>query len=116
MQSRNLTQGRYKVMVNTAGGTARAMPPASLQFAPLRIVCLVNGAEAGLLNFEAVSARDGVLMVSRNGLVPARQIYANFPSYEAAEVFLPRGQATLEVIVQDINGNSSTVVSRLIVN
>jgi hypothetical protein len=124
VQSRNLTQGRYTVFVNAAGGTntesARLAAAAGVraigQFAPLRIVCSVNGSEVGSLNFEAVSARDGVLMVSRNGLVPARQVYANAPSFEAAEVFLTRGQVTLEIIVQDINGVSRSVINRLIVN
>jgi hypothetical protein len=118
VQSNNLTQGRYTVIVNAAGGTALAAQGAlaSNQFAPQRILCSINGAEAGSLEFETVSARDGVLMVFRNGLVSARQIYANFPAFEAAEVFLPRGQATLEIIVQDISGNSRSVVQRLIVN
>jgi hypothetical protein len=110
VQSRNLTQGRYTILVNAgtaAGGT---------QIAPQRIICLVNGAEAGSLNFEAVSARDGVLMVYRNGLVPARQIYSNSPYFEAAEVFLNRGQINLEIIVQDIAGNSRSVTNRLVVN
>jgi len=112
VQSRNLNQGRYTVIVNSnitdaARGTF---------FAPQRVVCSINGAEAGSLNFEAFSARDGVLMVFRNGLVPARQVYSNFPAFEAANVFLSRGQANLEVIVQDINGNSRSYVSRILVN
>ena len=109
VQSRSLNQGRYTILVNTAaaGGTL---------LAPQRIVCSVNGAEAGSLNFEAVSARDGVLMVYRNGLVPAKQVYANSPAFETAGVFLNRGQVTLEIIVQDIAGNSRSVVNRLIVN
>jgi len=107
-----INQGRYTVIVNSnilaaARGTL---------FAPQRIVCSINGAEAGSLNFEAFSARDGVLMVSRNGLVPAKQVYSNFPAFEAANVFLSRGQANLEVIVQDINGNSRSYVSRMYVN
>jgi len=107
-----INQGNYTVMVNSnilaaARGTV---------FAPQRIVCSINGAEAGSLNFEAFSARDGVLMVFRNGLVPAKQVYSNFPAFEAANVFLSRGQANLEVIVQDINGNSRSYVSRMYVN
>ncbi|MCL2196150.1 MAG: M23 family metallopeptidase [Treponema sp.] len=109
MQSRNLTQGRYTVVVNAAGAGMQ-------QYAPQRIVCLINGAEVSSLNFEAVSARDGTLMVSRNGLVSARQIYSGYPSFEAAEVFLTRGQVTLEIIVQDISGANRSVVNRLIVN
>jgi len=116
MQSRNLTQGRYKVIVNAAGGSPLASNAASRQFAPQRIVCLINGTEVSSLNFEAVSARDGVLMVYRNGLVSAKQIYSGFPSFEAAEVFLTRGQVTMEIIVQDISGATRSVINRLIIN
>ncbi|MCL2440739.1 MAG: M23 family metallopeptidase [Treponema sp.] len=117
MQARNLSQGRYTVVVNTAGGTPLSSAAFGLQpFAPLRIVCSINGAEAGSLSFEAVSARDGVLMISRNGLVPVRQIYAHFPAFEAAEVFLTRGQVNMEVIVQDISGVTRSTVIRLSVN
>jgi hypothetical protein len=114
--SRNISQGRYMVLVNAEGGTVRQVPGIVTQYAPYRIVCSVNGAEAGSLNFEAFSARDGVLMVTRNGLVSARQVYANSPFFEAADVFLTRGQVTLEIIVQDINGASRSMSSRLIVN
>ena len=112
VQPRNFNQGRYTVVVN-AGAPAQTR---GTLLAPQKIVCLVNGAEAGALNFEAVSARDGVLMVYRNGLVPAKQIYANYPAFEAAEVFLNRGQVTLEIIVQDISGNSRNNVTRITVN
>jgi hypothetical protein len=112
VQSWNLNQGRYTVVVNS---NIVAAPRGSF-FAPQRIVCSINGAEAGSLNFESFSARDGILMVFRNGLVPARQVYSNFPAFEAATVFLSRGQANLEVIVQDINGNSRSYVSRIVVN
>ena len=121
VQSNNLVQGRYTVIVNAAGGTS-TVPGRSVQgvsttqYAPQRILCSVNGAEVGSLNFETVSARDGILMVYRNGLFPDKQVYADSPAYEAAEVFLTRGQATLEIIVQDINGNSRSTVSRFIVN
>jgi len=127
VQTNNLTQGRYTVVVNIAGGTpvypasrgfgsAVTASLSSNQYAPQRIYCSVNGAEVGSLNFEAVFARDGVQMVSRNGLVPARQIYAYSPAYEAAEVFLNRGQARLEVIVHDRSGNSHNTVLQLTVN
>jgi len=116
MQSRNLTQGRYKVIVNAVGGTPLTPSAISRQFAPQRIVCLINGTEVSSLNFEAVSARDGVLMVYRNGLVSAKQIYSGFPSFEAAEVFLTRGQVTMEIIVQDISGVTRSVINRLIIN
>ena len=118
VQTGNLVQGRYRVVVNIAGGTQTGAPGplSSSQFAPQRIICSLNGAEVSSLNFEAVSARDGILMVNRNGLVSAKQVYANSPGFEAAEVFLTRGQVTLEIIVQDITGSSRNIVSRLIVN
>jgi len=112
VQSPILSQGRYTVLVNASGSSAWA----AQQHAPQRIVCSVNGAEVGSINFEAVSARDGVLLISRNGLVPARQVYSAFPSFETAEVFLTRGLVTLEVIVQDIAGNPRSYVNRLTVN
>jgi hypothetical protein len=112
-QTRSIDQGRYTVLVDAVGAVQGAK---EYTLAPQRIVCSVNGAEAGALNFDAVSARDGVLMVYRNGLVPAKQIYANYPAFETAVVFLNRGQATLEVIVQDSAGNSRNFVSRIIVN
>jgi len=117
LQSRNITQGRYRINVNTSIIPGfRGIIARNALIAPQRIVCLVNGAEAGSLNFESVSARDGVLMVHRNGLVPAKQVYQNFPSFETAEVFLNRGQVNLEIIVYDIAGNSRSLIHRLIVN
>ncbi|MDR2543623.1 MAG: M23 family metallopeptidase [Treponema sp.] len=115
--SRNLTQGRYTVVVNAAGGTYRTTGNIAVgQFAPHRIVCSINGVEVGSLNFEAVFARNGILLVSRNGLVPARQVYANYPAFEVSEVFLTRGQVNLEIIVQDITGSSRSIINRFVVN
>jgi len=121
VSSRNLTQGRYTIYVDTtaapaARASAAAQQPSLSKHAPQRIVCSVNGAEAGSLNFEAVSARDGVLMVYRNGLVPVGRIYSHYPAFETADVYLSRGQVNIEVIVQDAAGNTSSVVNRLIVN
>jgi hypothetical protein len=112
VQPRDLSQGQYTITVNAT----TAAPPRGAIFAPQRIVCSVNGAEVGFLNFESISARDGVLMAFRNGLVPAKQIYGSHPSFESANVFLSRGQANLEVIVQDVAGNSRSFVNRMIVN
>jgi hypothetical protein len=89
---------------------------ASRQYAPQKIICLINGTEVSSLNFEAVSARDGVLMVYRNGLVSAKQIYSTLTSFEAAEIFLTRGQVNMEIIVQDISGASRNVIIRLFIN
>jgi len=112
VRSSVINQGRYTVVVNSN----ILMAARGTLFAPQRIVCSINGAEAGFLNFESISARDGVLMVFRNGLVPVKQVYSNFPAFEAANIFLSRGQANLEIIVQDISGNSRSYVSRMIVN
>ncbi|GHV95403.1 hypothetical protein AGMMS50293_17230 [Spirochaetia bacterium] len=105
-------QGRHTILVAVSDTMldARESP-----LAPHRIVCSVNGAEIGSLNFETISARDGVLMVYRNGLAPVKQVYAPFPAFEAGEVFLTRGQASLEIIVQDIAGNSRGTITRMIV-
>jgi len=111
-QGYNLNQGRYTVIVN-AVDTLRFSGESPL--APHRIICTLNGSEAGNLNFETYSSRDGQLMVYRNGLVPARQIYSPVPSYEVADVWFSRGQTTLEIIAQDIAGNIRNVVYRLTV-
>ena len=114
VQSYNLTQGRYTILVNAVSPTLNAAQGNFL--APHRIICLINGAEAGSLNLEAFSARDGVLMIYRDGLVPAKQVYGAFPAFEAAEVFFSRGQANIEIIVQDTAGNSRSLINRLTIN
>jgi hypothetical protein len=109
---RVLGQGSYTVSVAAVDTMLDSGDP---PLAPHRIVCSVNGTEIGSLNFETLSVRDGVLMVNRNGLVPARRIYAPYPRFEVGELWLTRGQATLEVIAQDIAGNSRSAVFRLVV-
>jgi hypothetical protein len=110
-QARSLSQGRYTVLA----AVSDAMTAPGDPLAPRRIVCSVNGAEIGALSFETLSARDGKLMVYRNGLVPAVQVYAPFPGFEVGEVGFTRGQATLEIIAQDMAGNFRSAVFRLIV-
>jgi len=110
-QSRSVSQGRYAIIVNTVDTLEQGGVP----LAPHRIVCSINGEEAGSLSFETISARDGALMVNRNGLIPALRVYAHSPAFEAGEVHLSRGQAIVEVIVQDIAGNSRNAVTRMIV-
>jgi hypothetical protein len=111
-QVRNISQGRYTILVETAEtfpGTNRN------QLSPFRIFCSVNGSETGRLNFETYAARDGVLMVYRNGLVPVRQVYALYPAYELGEIGFTRGQAVLDVISQTVQGASRTVTYRITV-
>ena len=111
-QTANLNQGRYSVIVN-AIDTLRTSSERPL--APHRIMCSVNGSETGVLNFENFSARDGQLMVYRNGLIPVKQVYAPSPSYEIADIWLSRGQTSLEIIAQDIAGNTRSVFYRLFI-
>ena len=111
-QTRAVNQGRYFVYVD-AMDTMRQ--PNENPLAPYRIICSINGSETGVLNFETYSARDGTLMVYRNGLVRVKQVYAPFPAYEVADVWLSRGQTTLEIIAQDIAGNVRNIVYRLMV-
>jgi len=111
-QTYNLSQGRYTIIVN-AVDTIRS--PNENPLAPYRIMCSLNGSEVGVLSFETYSARDGRLMVYRNGLVPVKQIYSPVPSYEVADVWFSRGQTTLEIIAQDITGNARSAVYRLTV-
>jgi hypothetical protein len=56
-----------------------------------------------------------MLMVTRNGLIPALRAYAHYPAFEAGEVHLNRGQAILEIIVHDIAGNFRSTSIRMIV-
>jgi hypothetical protein len=107
-----LSQGSYTVLVTTVDTRLDGRDP---PLAPHRIVCSENGREIASLQFETISARDGLLMVYRNGLTPARQVYAAYPAFEAGEVSLSRGQASVEIIVQDIAGNQSRSLLRLIV-
>jgi len=108
-QTGSLSQGRYTVLVNAITGS----PAAPL--APFRIISTLNGIEAGSLNFETYFVRDGSLVVYRNGLIPVRRVHAPVPGFEVAEVWLTRGQATLEIIAQDISGTTRNVVHRFTV-
>jgi hypothetical protein len=52
-------------------------------------------------------------MVARNGLVPVREVYAPAPGWEAGKIWLTRGQAALEIIAQDVAGNTRNILYRL---
>jgi len=111
---RNISQGRYSIVVNAVDTLLPT--PRSPQLAPHRIVCSVNGEEIGSLSFDTMNAKDGVLMVNRNGQAPAKRVYAPYPAFEIGEVQLNRGQANLEIIVRDIAGNSRSTLTRIIVD
>jgi hypothetical protein len=95
--TRTIRQGAYTIIVHAEVPRVKA---SETPLMPLRIICSVNGIEAGYLAFETFSARNGILMMFRNGLVPTSQIYAYDPAVEAGEVFFNRGQVSLEIIVQ----------------
>jgi hypothetical protein len=111
-QVKSISQGRYTVSV---AAVDTRLTPNENPLAPYRIVCIVNGSEIGTLNFETYSARDGVLMVYRNGLVPVKQVYGPAPGFEVGEIWFTRGQAILEIIAQDISGNAQSTLYRLLV-
>ena len=111
-QLRNLSQGRYTIIINAID---TMLSQKEEYLAPNKILCFVNGTEAGILSFDTICARDGVLLVNRNGLIPAATVYAPYPAWEAGEVFLNRGQAILEILVSDITGNSGSVQIRMLV-
>ncbi|MDR2247473.1 MAG: M23 family metallopeptidase [Treponema sp.] len=107
--TKNLPQGRYTLSVYATDTRLNEESP----LAPYRIIASVNGQERGDLPFETYSARDGVLMVARNGMVPVRQVYARHPAFEVGDLWFTRGRAVLEIIVQDILGNSRNVTFNL---
>ncbi|MDR2576240.1 MAG: hypothetical protein LBC52_07345 [Treponema sp.] len=111
-QIRNISQGRYSIAVNAADALQNLR---SQRLPPHRILCSVNGEEIGSLSFDTINAKDGVLLVSRNGQTPAKRVYANYPAFEIGEVQFNRGQANLEVVVQDLAGNSRSALIRIVV-
>jgi hypothetical protein len=121
---KNINQGRYTLSVYVTDTIFSSSNPAdaaalsrrnsqTFPLAPFRILCSVNGQETGVLSFETYSARNGTLMVPRNGLVPVRQVYARYPAFEIGDLWFTRGQVSLEIIVQDILRNSRSVTFRL---
>jgi hypothetical protein len=108
-QTKAIPQGRYTILVNASD---TRLSPTESPLAPYRLLCSVNGIEIGALTFETFSARDGVLMIYRNGLVPVKRIYGPDPAYEIGAVEFSRGQAAVEVIAQDLAGNTRNVQYR----
>jgi hypothetical protein len=113
------SQGMWDVVV-TASDT---MHPSGPSLAPYRIVVLLNGVENGNLSFATTQTRDGVRSVSRselsasgttvNGLEPTAKICAYPPGWDAATVQLARGMVSMDVIVSDYAGNSTTASYKL---
>jgi hypothetical protein len=109
-QAKTISQGRYTVFVEVSDTRE---DNGERPLAPFRILCSLNGIELGRLYFETFSVRDGIAMAYRNSLAPVRQVYAPYPAFEIGDVAFTRGQATLEIIAQDIAENSRNVTYRL---
>ena len=105
-------QDLYTVAVNAVASSPNA---GGRQYSPYRIVCSVNGIKVGTLLLDTITARDGILVVNRDGLVPALGVYSPYPAFEVGEIFLNRGQAILEIVVHDITGNSRSMLTRILV-
>jgi hypothetical protein len=105
-QTKVIGQGRYTIFVTASDFTASGEPT----LAPFSILCSLNGHEIGVITLETFSARDGILWIYRNGLVPVKQVYAEMPAFELGDTVFTRGQATLEIIAQDINENIQRTV------
>jgi hypothetical protein len=100
-QAKGLFQGKRTVFVAAADYTETE----KALLAPFRMVCSLNGREVGAVALEALSARDGKMWIYRNGLVPVEQVYAGAFGFELGEAVFIRGQADLEILVQDAFGN-----------
>lgn len=105
--SRVIRQGVYTIIVHAEDTVNTSAAP----LMPMRIICSINGVEAGVLAFETFSAHDGKLMMFRNGLVPVSQVYEYSPAVEVGEVAFSRGQVTLDIVVQDIATLQSSAAS-----
>jgi hypothetical protein len=105
-----ISQGRYSIIVNVTDSPSRSSP---VRLAPHRLGASLNGAEAGSLNFETFSARDGILSVKRNGLAPVSEVYAPYPALNIGEAWFTRGQTSMELIARDVMGNEASFIKRL---
>jgi hypothetical protein len=103
-------QGRYSIIVNVTDSPSRSSP---VRLAPHRLGVSLNGEEAGSLDMETFSARDGVLSVRRNGLAPVSEIYAPYPALKVGDAWFTRGQTSLELIARDVTGNEASLIRRL---
>ncbi|MDR0730790.1 MAG: hypothetical protein LBF63_03915 [Treponema sp.] len=103
-------QGPYSIIITVTDTLFRSSP---IRLAPHRLMVSLNGAEAGSLNFETYSARNGILVLNRNGLVPVSTVYAPYPAFDLGETWFTRGQTTLELIARDVMGNETSAIRRL---
>jgi hypothetical protein len=107
-QVRNIPQGLYTIYVDAIDITSAAGDI----LAPNRIICSINGLEAGVLSFETLISKNGKRMVYRNEPVPASQVY-DPGGFGLGEVRFTRGQATLVIEALDMANNSRSVNYKL---
>jgi hypothetical protein len=94
-----------------AAASDTRLSPADAPIAPYSIACQVNGAGVGSLSFETFAARDGALLVYRNGLAPAATVYGDTAGFAIADVELQNGRYVLEITATDIAVPPNTVTS-----
>jgi hypothetical protein len=109
---RSIPQGLYSLYVDATDTISNS----GETLAPNRISWSLNGAAVGDLKFETLVSMNGKRMVSRNGLVPASQVYGSYPFYNVGEIQLTRGQTVLVIEAEDIERNSRTVSYRLTID
>jgi hypothetical protein len=105
---RSIPQGLYSIFVDTVD----TVTAGGYSLAPNRIICTINGAEAGGISFETLISKEGERMVYRNGIIPASRVY-DPRGFGLGEVRFSRGQATLVVEARDMADNSRSVSYRL---
>jgi hypothetical protein len=100
-EAKTIKQGTYMVFVSAFDG----VDASENTLAPFKLVCSLNGLEVGAVTFETFFSRNGVLLIYRNTPVPVRRAYAEAPYFEIGTASFTHGQASLEIIAQDINEN-----------
>ncbi|MDR1127600.1 MAG: M23 family metallopeptidase [Treponema sp.] len=99
--TKTIKQGTYTVFVAAFDG----VDASENTLAPFKLVCSLNGLEVGAVTFETFFSRNGVLLIYRNNPISVRTAYAEAPYFEIGTASFTRGQASLEIIAQDINEN-----------
>jgi hypothetical protein len=106
---KTISRGTYTVFVTVFDG----VDASGNTLAPFKLICSLNGLEMGAVSFETFFSRSGGLMVYRNGPVAVRTVYREAPYFEIGSASFTYGQASLEIIAQDINENFQRAVFRL---
>lgn len=100
-QQKTIKQGLWTVHVNASD---REDSSGSKLF-PLQTSCLLNGMETARIYIDTISAQNGKPCIPDSPQDQGNEIWKPYPSIELGTLRLNRGQARLEIIVQDANGN-----------